>query len=110
MPSNKRADIVFKIGEAELPIECKGQWNRNVWSAAEDQLDALYLRDWRSGGRGIYLVYWFGSGVAANYQLRAPPAGKTPPTTPEELRQLIRERIAPARRAAIAVEVLDLSR
>src|SRR5713226_6229908 len=23
----KRADIVFTIGEAALPIECKGQWN-----------------------------------------------------------------------------------
>jgi hypothetical protein len=69
MPRGKRADIVFTIGEAALPIECKGQWNPSLWSAAADQLDSLYLLDWRSQDRGIYLVYWFGPNVASMRQL-----------------------------------------
>lgn len=110
MPNNKRADIVFTIGEAALPVECKGQWNPSLWSAAGDQLDAYYLRDWRSQDRGIYLVYWFGPGVESNFRLKAPPTGAPRPATAHELLQMLRECVAPARRGSIAIEVLDLTR
>ena len=47
MPTDKRVDVLFTIGESALPVECKGQWNTSLWSAAGNQLDAFYLRDWR---------------------------------------------------------------
>ncbi len=42
-----------------LPIEIKGQWHKEVWTAATEQLQN-YTREYRSDGRGIYLVLWFG--------------------------------------------------
>lgn len=110
MPNNKRADILFSIGDASLPIECKGQWNSTLWTAAGDQLDAFYLRDWRSQDRGVYLVYWFGAEVANKFRLKGPPQGVSQPKTPEELRKLLTACLPPARRGSIAIEVLDFTR
>ena len=42
-----------------LPIEIKGQWHNEVWTAAGEQLQN-YTREYHSHGRGIYLVLWFG--------------------------------------------------
>jgi hypothetical protein len=109
MPKSKIADVIFTIGDASLPVECKGQWNRELWTAWRDQLDLLYLRDWRSQGRGLYLVYWFGTDVDRTYRITAPPDGAPRPTTPEELRILL-ESIATDRRGSVVVEVLDLTR
>jgi hypothetical protein len=110
MPNNKRADIVFTIGDAALPVECKGQWNKALWTAAGDQLDAYYLRDWHSQDRGVYLVYWFGPSVDSNFRLKTPPTGVVRPATAAELLQKLQECVAPARRGSIAIEVLDLTR
>ena len=42
MPGRRRADIVAIRNAIGLPIEIKGQWHREVWNAASDQLDAYY--------------------------------------------------------------------
>jgi hypothetical protein len=42
-----------------LSIEIKGQWHREVWTAAETQLQD-YTKQYKSDGHGIYLVLWFG--------------------------------------------------
>jgi hypothetical protein len=110
MPTNKRADITFTYDDFELPVECKGQWNATLWSAADTQLDQLYLRDWRSQDRGLYIVYWFGGAVASMSKLRAPPRDMTRPPTPNALRAALLSRIPPERRGSIAIEVLDLTR
>lgn len=110
MPAGKCADIVFTIGELELPVECKGQWHKDLWTAACTQLDTLYLRSWRSQDTGLYIVYWFGPHVAREKRLQAPPPGVPTPTTAAELRTLLIERLPPERRGSIAVEVLDLTR
>jgi hypothetical protein len=110
MPAGKIADLLYVIGDAALPIECKGQWNAKLWTAAADQLDAFYVRDWRVQDRGIYLVYWFGPEVANNFRLKAPPGGLPKPDSPEQLREALAASIAPARRGSIWVEVLDLTR
>lgn len=110
MPNDKRADIVVTIGDAGLPIECKGQWNDEIWTAAEQQLDRLYLRDWQSQDRGIYVVYWFGPNVKGVRRLRRVPGGAVTPSTPEELRERLVQGISPARRNSLMVEVLDLTR
>lgn len=110
MPKGKRVDILFSVGDAALPVECKGQWNPDLWSAAKDQLNAYYLRDWRVQDRGLYLVYWFGGDVRSRLRLKRPPGEAPPPTTPEELRQRLVEQLAPGLRGSIAIEVLDLTR
>ena len=110
MPADKRADIVFTAADAALPVECKSQWNETLWTAAHTQLDALYLRDWQTQDRGLYVVYWFGSDVPRHRALRVHPARATPPTTPDELRRQLVEALPVPRRGSISVVVLDLSR
>jgi hypothetical protein len=56
---NKRCDLLHTHQLIQLPIEIKGQWNREIWNSAESQLKD-YQRDYHSGGYGIYLVLWFG--------------------------------------------------
>ena len=110
MPAGKRADIVFTAANAALPVECKSQWNETLWTAAHTQLDALYVRDWQTQGRGLYVVYWFGSDMPQIRALRVHTARTTPPTTPDELRRQLVEALPLPRRGSISVVVLDLSR
>ena len=58
MPDANRCDLLSTIRNTDLPIEIKGQWHSNVWDAACDQLEDNYARNYRSEGRGIYLVLW----------------------------------------------------
>lgn len=110
MPQTKRADLAFARGTMQLPIEVKGQWHTDVWDAATGQLDIQYLIDWRSEQRGIYCVLWFGDlPSATKRRLKAHPDGVTAPTSAEEMRTMLIERIPEARRALIDVVVLDLT-
>lgn len=59
MPDSNRCDLLNTHGLMSLPIEIKGQWHDEVWSAAGEQLQN-YTREYHSDGRGIYLVLWFG--------------------------------------------------
>ncbi len=59
MPDNTRCDLLNTHGLMNLPIEIKGQWHKDVWAAAAEQLQN-YTREYHSDGRGIYLVLWFG--------------------------------------------------
>ncbi|WP_155807102.1 hypothetical protein [Bibersteinia trehalosi] len=65
MKDDKRCDIVLsKLIEGNrkiVPIEVKGQWHSEVYSAFENQLNRLYSIHPDSDGQGIYLVLWFGS-------------------------------------------------
>jgi hypothetical protein len=110
MPADKCADIVFTAADAALPVECKSQWNETLWTAAHTQLDAFYVRDWRSQDRGLYVVYWFGSNVPRPRGLRLNPARAAPQSTPDQLRRQLVDALPPTRRGSIAVVVLDLSR
>ena len=49
-----------------LPIEIKGQWHTDVWTAATNQLEENYSRDYRADGRGVFLVLWFGNVLGKN--------------------------------------------
>lgn len=109
MPASKRADLAFAHGAAQLPMEVKGQWHDEVWDAASGQLDAHYLIDWRSGQRGIYCVFWFGALPSnSGRRLKVSPEGIIP-TTADEMRVMLIDRIPEARRANIAVVVIDLT-
>lgn len=65
MKDNNRCDIVFsKLIDGKrkiLPVEVKGQWHPQLYSACEHQLDRLYTIHPDADGQGIYLVLWFGS-------------------------------------------------
>lgn len=60
MLDDTRCDLLCTIGAIDLPIEIKGQWHNEVWSAATLQLEGNYSRHYRANGRGVYLVAWFG--------------------------------------------------
>lgn len=66
MANNNRCDLLCTIGETDLPIEIKGQWHPNVWTAACDQLEDNYSSHYRADGRGVYLVLWFGNISGSN--------------------------------------------
>lgn len=110
MPGGKRADIVFALNEYRLPVEAKGQWHRDLWSAANEQLDSFYAVEWRTGGFGIYLVFWFGSDAPPAKTLTSPGRATARPETPDALREALIARIPEHRRGQIAVVVLDVSR
>ena len=108
MPERRRADIVAIRNAVGLPVEIKGQWHREVWNAASDQLDAYYAREWHAHGRGVYLVLWFGD--VPGRQLPRHPEQRERPQTPQALRQMLVDRLPEARRLQIDVFVADVTR
>ena len=107
MPGITRADIGLRINKLVLPTEIKGQWHPEVWVAASAQLDAQYTRDWRADGRGVFVVLWFGDVPGCNLPPHAD--GRSAPSKPEELRDMLVELIPTERRPFIDVYVLDVS-
>ena len=55
-----RSDILAVRGSHAVVVEVKKTDSKDLWSAIKDQLIAKYSRDPRSGGYGIFLVFWFG--------------------------------------------------
>lgn len=107
MADEKRVDIECSASASVMvPVEIKGQWHKEIWNAADTQLDKLYSADWRADRRGIYLILWFGAGTP----LTAPPAGIATPTTPEELRASLAANSAACQSGLVDVVVLDLTR
>lgn len=109
LANDKRADIQCTIGELMLPIEIKGQWHNDLWTAAETQLDRQYASDWRADRYGIYLVFWFGRSVADRKKPKAPPKGIAAPNTADEMQVALTNALPAALQGRIAVVVLDLT-
>ena len=110
MPQGKRGDAAFVWRDIAVPLECKGQWHNDVWTAAETQLDRYYAIDHKAAGKGIYLVFWFGPDAPAGRRLKLPPGDMPKPETAEEMRVALEGGLPESRRADIAIVVLDLSR
>lgn len=108
MPERRRADIVAIRNAVGLPVEIKGQWHREVWDAASNQLDDYYAREWHAQGHGVYIVLWFGD--VPGRQLPRHPEQPERPQTPQALRRMLIDRLPEARRLQIDVFVADLSR
>lgn len=101
---DKRVDIVGRAAERLIvPIEIKGEWHRDLWTAADAQLDHRYVNDWRAE-RGIYVVLWFGG------SLQKPPSGVEPHSTPADLCHAIGSASRARRTGRVDVVVLDLTR
>jgi hypothetical protein len=87
-----------------IPIEVKGDWNSELWTAASQQLLKKYALNPRCGGYGIYLVLWTGGGARAN------PSNLEKPTTAAALqRQMTQFVSAQPGCEKIKVFVLDIS-
>lgn len=110
LADDKRVDIKCTISQLMLPIEIKGQWRNELWTAADAQLDRLYSSDWRTGRKGIYLVIWFGTDVPKQKKLRSPKKGANLPTSADELRLALIENSDIAKTGSIEIFVLDLAR
>lgn len=112
MPAERRADIVLALGSLQLPIEAKGQWHRELWTAALTQLDAFYTIEWRARGIGIYLVFWFGNDVPASRKLksRGRVRNHVRCETAAQLQSALTAAIPEHRRDAIKVVVMDVSK
>lgn len=93
-----------------LPVEVKGQWHKDLWHAADTQLDRLYSYDWRAERKGIYLVFWFGPDVPKNKKLKSQTSGAKPPTSAEGLRAALIENSDVAKKGNVEVFVMDLTR
>jgi hypothetical protein len=107
MPDAKRADAAAIYNGMGLPVEIKGQWHNNVWDAPSEQLIELYTKDYRANGRGIYLVLWFGPVAGKN--LVSHPDERPRPGKPEELREMLLERLDPSERSRVDIVVLNVS-
>lgn len=106
--NDKEVDITCAIEKLRLPIEVKGQWHKDLWHAADTQLDRLYTQDWRAENRGIYLVLWFGQNQPANKVLQTPGRGITKPKTAEELQGMLKVNSQATLQGRVEIFVLDL--
>ena len=92
MSNERRCDILCTFNDFDLPIEIKGQWHPNLWTAAQEQLEKKYSPGYRSKGRGIYLVLWFGDEIEAK----------------KKLARIPKDHILPGNKLASADEMLNL--
>jgi hypothetical protein len=110
LAGDKEADIACEVGKLRIPIEVKGQWHQELWRGADAQLYALYAKDWRADGRGIYLVLWFGDCSESNKRLKLPGTGMAAPQSPGQLKEMLEEGSKASRDGGVVVFVLDLER
>lgn len=87
-----------------LVIEVKGQWNKELYTAASAQLDQRYAIHPDAAKQGVYLALWYDNGEKV--------AGLSDPTitTAVELKDRIISGMSEELRNRIDVVVLDLSR
>ncbi|WP_122572057.1 NACHT domain-containing protein [Pseudomonas viridiflava] len=108
LKSSKRSDFTATklIGGKRrlLVIEVKGQWHRELYSAAAAQLHARYSIHPDAEQQGIYLVVWFGRDVnVAGIKNRNI-------NTSQELKSAIEKAMPPELAGFIDVFVLDISK
>lgn len=84
-----RCDIKVRSLAVTLPIEAKGEWHKELWTAWRNQLAEGYAREPSSAGRGVYLVFWCGKNRIAH-----PESGivmRDPSALEEALQTLVNE-------------------
>lgn len=115
---DKRADIQISYrNEFKLPIEIKGYWHEELWTALRSQLIAQYTTAPLANGFGVYLILWFGRDDAvpqdengkklASICMRNESGKK--PSSPQELQQRLTEQLDSTERDRVFVRVLDVS-
>lgn len=110
MPQGNRSDGAFAFGDISVPLECKGQWHKDVWTAAATQLDRFYSIEHKAAKKGIYIVFWFGANAPAGKRLKLPPNDVPKPENAQDMQLALQTLLPIERRADIAIIVLDLTR
>lgn len=104
---HKETDIKVLYNDMNLPIEIKRHYHAELWTAPKEQLIERYTRDPGTGGRGIYLVLWYGTDYKP---IKKPPSDNPRPETPEELEKALRLVIPDEYKELIEIIVFDVSK
>jgi hypothetical protein len=104
---HKRADIKILYNDMNLPIEIKRHYHSELWTAPQEQLIEQYTRDPGTGGRGIYLVLWYGTDCKP---VRRPPSNIPRPGTAEDLEKALKLVIPDEHKELIQIIVFDVSK
>ncbi|HWV54722.1 hypothetical protein [Pseudorhodoplanes sp.] len=107
MARDKRADISVAMPERKILCELKRDYHRDVWKAADEQLERFYVHDPAAHGFGVYVVLWFGDKRPRD--IPSHPGGQPRPGTPEEMERMLRELLPADRKERIAIVVVDVS-
>jgi hypothetical protein len=110
MPQGNRSDGAFAFCDISVPLECKGQWHKDVWTAAATQLDRFYSMEHKAAKKGIYVVFWFGANVPAGKRLKPPSNNAPKPESAHDMQLALQTLLPIERRADIAIFVLDVTR
>lgn len=103
--NDKRADIRVSYRDLyAVPIEIKGEWHPQLWTAIQGQLIPQYTSTKETAGYGVFLVLWIGGNEQA-----APRDGGKKAVNPDELQQRLAALVPPALIGRIAVRVLNVS-
>jgi hypothetical protein len=105
---DKRADIKAIIGAINLPVEIKRHYHSDLWTAPREQLKKLYARDPGTAGRGIYLVFWFGTDEGRS--LPKHPTGCGEIHKHVELEKALLDTLQPAEKELLQIIVIDCAR
>jgi hypothetical protein len=108
MVADKRTDIWVSLPSRKVLVELKRDYHRDVWTAAENQLDRFYTRDPEASGFGIYGVFWFGPKRGA--EIPVPPNGLPRPQSAKEMENALLSLLPEEKRAKIAIIALDVNK
>lgn len=104
--NDKRADIrVSYRNTIIVPIEIKGEWHQELWTAMQSQLIPQYTRQVETDGFGVYLVIWIGG----SEQPTARDGGKKPVSS-SELQSRLHNHLPDEVQKYIAVRVLNVAK
>ena len=104
--NDKRADIKLGFGGTngiELPIEIKKNSHTDLWRAIHTQLIPLYTNEPKTGGFGIYLVFWFGADKTYGSLCGVKPRNAT------DLKKLLITTLSAEEKRKISICVIDVS-
>lgn len=110
MPQGNRSDGAFTFGRIAVPMEAKGQWHKDVWTAAASQLDRFYSIHHKAAAKGIFVVFWFGPDAPSGKRIKSPPQDLPRPQSAEEMKAGLVKLMPSYRRGDIAIVVLDVTR
>ena len=105
--NDKEVDITCSVGSLRLPIEIKGQWHDQVWTAADKQLARQYTPDWRAKEHGIYVVLWFGEQQDPK-KLKSLGRRQPIPASADEMQAMLTARSKAAQSGKVKVVVLNI--